>query len=391
LLGWRELEKEADSVTTKSRGLVWLGWLVLVAAVALAVLLFLQNRNLRTKIGEIDSAEQPSTVEVATQIEDRPTVSAQTMKDTVLERGKLILGANAALPGFGALDASTGKFAGFDVDFGRAIAAALDVELEVVPLTAGERFTALQTGQVDVLIRNTTWTMTRDSQDVGANFGPTTFYDGQGFIVRKSDNIRTIMDLDGATVCVTSGTTTEGNLADAFRLNGLALSTQVFSETEAAFGAYDSGACDCYTSDKSQLASLRTTADDPEGHMILPDTISKEPLGPLTRHGDDEWFDIVKWVVFATFFAEEHGITQTNVDTFTSDNPEVRRFLGLEGGMGKKLGLSEDWAVRVIRAVGNYGEIYERHLGATGLDIPRLGSLNDLWTQGGLIYCPAWR
>lgn len=318
-------------------------------------------------------------------------VMGQQTLETVLARGVLIVGVHASLPGFGFLDTATGKFSGFDVDFGRAIAAALGVDVEFVPLTAGERFTALQTAQIDVLIRNTTWTLTRDSKEVAANFAPTTFYDGQGFIVRKADNIKSIMDLDGATVCVTSGTTTEGNLADAFREKGLELHAQVFAETEAAFGAYDAGACDCYTSDKSQLASLRTTANNPDDHTILPDTISKEPLGPLTRHGDDQWFDIVKWVVFATFFAEEHGITQANVRTFTSDNPEIRRFLGLEGGMGAKLGLAEGWAVNVIAAVGNYGEIYARHLGPDGLDIPREGSVNALWTKGGMIYAPAWR
>ncbi len=318
-------------------------------------------------------------------------VMGQQILETVLDRGVLVVGINAVLPGFGALDAATGEFSGFDIDYGRAIAAALGVDIEYVPLTAGERLTALQTGQIDVLIRNTTWTLTRDSKDLGLNFCPTTFYDGQGFIVRKADNINSIEDMDGATVCVTSGTTTEGNLADAFREHGLNLNTQVFAETEAAFGAYDAEACDCYTSDKSQLASLRTTATNPDDHVILPDTISKEPLGPLTRHGEDELFDVVKWVVFATFFAEEHGITQANVQTFESNNPEVRRFLGLEGGMGAKLGLSEDWAVNVIVAVGNYGEIYERHLGPDGLNIPRAGSLNDLYINGGLIYCPAWR
>jgi len=318
-------------------------------------------------------------------------VAGQTTLETILARGRLICGVHGSLPGFGFLDAATGAFDGFDIDYGKAIAAALGVDVTFVPLTAGERLTALQAGQIDVLIRNTTWTLTRDSKELGLDFCPTTFYDGQGFIVRRADGVSSILDLDGATVCVTSGTTTEGNLADAFRLNGLALNTQVFAETEAAFGAYDAGACDCYTSDKSQLASLRTTATDPAAHAILPDTISKEPLGPLVRHGDDEWFDIVKWVVFATFFAEEHGITQANVGAFTSDNPEIRRFLGIEGGMGAKLGLAEDWAVRVIAAVGNYGEIYERHLGPAGLDIPRAGSLNDLYTDGGLIYCQAWR
>jgi general L-amino acid transport system substrate-binding protein len=322
----------------------------------------------------------------------------------VLARGKLICGGNAALPGFGFLDASTGEFSGFDIDYCKAIAAALSVDFEIVPLTAGERFTALQTGQVDVLIRNTTWTLTRDSQEVAANFAPTTFYDGQGFLVRINEiddegnvtdtptKIETIFDLDGATVCVTSGTTTEGNLADAFRERGLELNTLVFAETEAAFGAYEAGSCDAYTSDKSQLASLRSIAKNPENNKILAVTISKEPLGPLTRHGDDQWFDIVKWVVFATFFAEEKGITQANVETFESDNPEIRRFLGLEGGMGAKLGISDDFAVKAIAAVGNYGEIYERWLGPDGLAIPREGSLNALsGDDGGLIYVPAWR
>ena len=314
----------------------------------------------------------------------------QSTLETVLARGYLILGGNASLPGFGALDAATGEFSGFDIDYGKAIAAALGVDMEVVPLTAGERFTALQTSQVDVLIRNTTWTLTRDTE-LGTNFVATTFYDGQGFLVRKDSGINSIQDMDGATVCVTSGTTTEGNLADAFALNGLTLNTSVFAETPASFGAYNAGACDCYTSDKSQLASLRTTADVPADHKILPDTISKEPLGPVVRHGDDEWFDIVKWVVFATFAAEEFGITQANAATFTSESPAVLRFLGVTAGMGANLGLEEDWALNVILAVGNYGEIYERHLGPNGLDIPRAGSLNALWTQGGLIYAPAWR
>jgi general L-amino acid transport system substrate-binding protein len=320
-----------------------------------------------------DSGEQPSTLEV------------------VLARGILIAGVNSSLPGFGTLDTATGDFTGFDVDYARAIAAAIGVEVEFIALTAGERFAALQTRQIDVLVRNTTWTLTRDSQDVAADFGPTTFYDGQGFIVRAADGISSLLDMDGATVCVTSGTTTEGNLADVFRQNGLELNTQVFSETEASFGAYEAGACDCYTSDKSQLASLRASAGNPQDHVILPDTISKEPLGPLTRHGDNAWSDIARWVVYATFFAEEHGITQANVRTFESENPEVRRFLGLEAGLGAKLGLAEDWAVDVIAAVGNYGEIYDRHLGPNGLGIPRPGSLNALWIDSGLIYAPAWR
>lgn len=372
---------------------------VAIVAIALAATLFVGNRNLEAELATL----QDQVTALTNQLDERPTsdptesqaaavpAAQQSTLHTVLNRGELIAGVNAALPGFGTLDTATGTFAGFDVDYARAIAAALDVDVEYVPLTAGERFTALQTRRIDVLVRNTTWTLTRDSQDVAADFGPTTFYDGQGFIVRAADGISSLLDMDGATICVTSGTTTEGNLADVFREHGMALNTQVFSETEASFGAYQAGACDCYTSDKSQLASLRATADSPDAHVILPDTISKEPLGPLTRHGDNEWSDVVRWVVYATFFAEEHGITQDNVRSFESDNPEIRRFLGLEGGLGAKLGLAEDWAIEVIAAVGNYGEIYERHLGSSGLAVPRPGSLNALWIDGGLIYAPAWR
>jgi len=320
--------------------------------------------------------------------------SADTLSD-VQARGKLICGVNSTLPGFGFLDSATGQFSGFDVDYCKTLAAAIGLDagndIEFVPLTAGERLTALQTSQIDVLIRNTTWTLTRDSQELGLNFVPTTFYDGQGFLVRISDNIKSIKDLDGATVCVTSGTTTEGNLADAFREAGITLKTKVFAKTEAAFGTFDDGGCDAYTSDKSQLASLRTISKDPSNLTILAETISKEPLGPVVRHGDDKWFDIVKWTVFATFFAEEKGITQANVSSFQSDNPSILRFLGKEGGLGAKLGLSEDWAVKAIEAAGNYGEIYERNLGPNGLAIPRAGSLNASFKNGGLLYAPAWR
>ena len=369
-----------------------------IALIAVAFIGYLSviNNGLTRDIAELREQVAALTAQMNEQQgQTEPAVDgadpAQSTLDVVLARGVLIAGVNAALPGFGVLDTATGDFTGFDVDYARAIAAALGVEIEFIPLTAGERFTALQTRQIDVLSRNTTWTLTRDSQDVAADFGPTTFYDGQGFIVRAADGITSLLDMDGATICVTSGTTTEANLADVFRQNGLELNTQVFSETEASFGAYEAGACDCYTSDKSQLASLRASASAPEDHIILPDTISKEPLGPLTRHGDNEWSDIVRWVVYATFFAEEHGITQANVRTFESENPEIRRFLGLEAGLGAKLGLAENWAVEVIAAVGNYGEIYDRHLGSDGLGIPRPGSLNALWIDGGLIYAPAWR
>ena len=382
-------------MASQSSSIRLLTLIVAIVGIALAAYLFVDNRGLRSELADLQEqiaaltarlSEQPVEVPVAVEPIDQQSTLA-----TVLTRGELIVGVHGVLPGFGILDAATGEYSGFDVDYGRAIAAAIGVGVEFIPLTAGERLTALQMGQIDVLVRNTTWTLTRDSKDLGLDFSPTTFYDGQGFIVRKADGIASIADMDGATVCATSGTTNEGNVADAFREEGLTSTMQVFADTEAAFGAYDAGACDCYTSDKSQLASLRTVADVPSDHVILPDTISKEPLSPVTRHGDNEWSDIVRWVVYATFFAEEHGITQANVRTFESDNPEVRRFLGLEGGLGAKLGLVENWAVEVIAAVGNYGEIYDRHLGATGLGIPRPGSLNALWTDGGLIYAPAWR
>ena len=379
----------------QSSGMRGLLVVVAIVAVAAAVYFFIANQGLRDEVAalqaQVDTLEAATASEPESHLEPAETSADESALDVVRDRGVLIAGVHSALPGFGALDTETGEYIGFDVDYARAIAAALGTEIEFIPLTAGERFTALQTRQIDVLVRNTTATLTRDSQDVAADFAPTTFYDGQGFIVRVADGITSILDMDGATVCVTSGTTTEGNLADVFREHGLELNTQVFSETEAAFGAYESGACDCYTSDKSQLASLRATAGNPDEHVILPDTISKEPLGPLTRHGDNAWSDIVRWVVYATFFAEEHGITQENVKTFESENPEIRRFLGLEGGLGAKLGLSETWAVDVIAAVGNYGEIYDRHLGPDGLSIPRAGSLNALWTDGGMIYAPAWR
>lgn len=384
----------------KSTGMRSLILSIALVAVAFVSYLSIINNGLTKDITELREqvaglTTQVSEQEGTPQAENQPALNESTdqlsTRDVVQARGTLIAGVNSALPGFGTLDTATGEFTGFDVDYARAIAAALGLEIEFIPLTAGERFTALQTRQIDVLVRNTTWTLTRDSQDVAADFGPTTFYDGQGFIVRAADGIGSLLDMDGATVCVTSGTTTEGNLADVFRQNGLELNTQVFSETEASFGAYEAGACDCYTSDKSQLASLRASAENPGDHVILPDTISKEPLGPLTRHGDNEWSDIVGWVVYATFFAEEHGITQANVRTFESEDPEVRRFLGLEADLGAKLGLAEDWAIEVIAAVGNYGEIYDRHLGPDGLGIPRPGSLNALWIDGGLIYAPAWR
>ncbi len=311
---------------------------------------------------------------------------------TIKARGKLICGVNKEVPGFGFLKPD-GTFSGFDVEYCKAIAAAVLKDPNAVtyrPLTAAERFVALNAGEVDVLIRNTTWTLARDAK--GGNnldFGPTTFYDGQGFMVPKAKGVKSTRDLKGATICVLKGTTTELNLADHFRALGIPFTPLVFDTHDAAFAAYLEGRCDAITADKSALAARRSTFKNPEEHVILPETISKEPLGPVYRHGDNEWGDIVNWVVFATFFAEEKGITQANVATFKSDDPETKRFLGQEGNLGEQLGLDKEWAVRVIQAVGNYGEIYARNIGPIG--IPRAGSLNELWTRGGLIYAPPFR
>jgi general L-amino acid transport system substrate-binding protein len=313
----------------------------------------------------------------------------------VKDRGQLRCGVNSGVPGFGFLDA-TGQFVGFDVDFCKAIAAAIFGDpgaVEYRPLTAAERFTALQTNEVDVLIRNTTWTLDRDVE-LGADFGPTTFYDGQGMMVRKDSGFTSISDMNGATVCVLSGTTTELNLADAFSSRGLTYETLVFDNSQDTSGAYDQGRCDGLTSDKSQLAGLRTGLSDPTAHVILPDTMSKEPLGPVWAQGDQQWGDLVRWVVNGVIIAEELGVTQANVAETaagTPDNPEVSRLLGIEGQFGSLLGLDADFMVNVISAVGNYGEIYERNLGPAGTNIPREGTLNASWKQGGLLYAPPWR
>ena len=308
--------------------------------------------------------------------------------DSVKNRGRLICGVHGSLPGFGFLN-ENGEWTGFDVDYGRAIAAAVlgdPSKVEFVPLKAPERFPALQTGEIDVLIRNTTWTLTRDSQ-VGADFAPPTFYDGQGFMLPKELGITSLTELAGASIGVTAGSTTELNLADTMRALGVDYKPVVFEEIDTLYNSYEQGRCDVVTSDKSQLVARRQALKDPEAHVILDATISKEPLGPVTVHGDNEWNDIVSWVVYATFFAEEHGITQANVTTFETKNPEIKRFLGQTGDIGEKLGLSSDWARQIIANVGNYGEIFERNL--TPLGLPR--GVNKPWTQGGLLYAMPFR
>ncbi len=313
--------------------------------------------------------------------------------ETVKARGNLICGVNSQVPGFGYVDAN-GSYSGFDVDYCHALAAAIfgdPDKVEFRPVTASERFTALQSGEIDILSRNTTWSLARDTE-LGGNFVHTTFYDGQGMMVPSDSGITTLKDLDGGTICVQTGTTTELNLADVMASQGVSYTPAVFEDADATFAAYAEGRCDAVTTDKSGLISRRTVLADPTAHVILDVTMSKEPLGPMVRHGDDQWFDIAQWTVFTLFSGEEFGLTSANVDDMkaSATAPEVRRLLGLEGDLGLKLGLSNDWAYNIIKLVGNYEEVYNRNLGPdTATYIPR--GLNSLYTNGGLLYAPPFR
>ena len=342
---------------------------------------------------ESDALESEAPGESA---EATPEPAAGGILALVRERGELICGVNGSLPGFSFLD-DDGNTAGFDADFCRAVAAAVLGDAEAVQfraLNADQRGPALQTGEVDVLIRNTTWTVQRDTQ--WGLFAPTTFYDGQAIMARAELDATTLEDLAGATVCVQSGTTTELNLADAFRTAGIEIETQVFSEIDPTYAAYEEGRCDAVTSDRSQLVARRTAFENPDDHTILEAVLSKEPLGPVAPIGDDAWFNVVKWTVFATIEAEELDITSENVEetAASSDNPVVQRLLGVtpEGSdpFEAGLGLEPDWVVDVISQVGNYAEIYDRNLGpSTPFDLER--GLNSLWTDGGLLYAPPYR
>jgi general L-amino acid transport system substrate-binding protein len=319
------------------------------------------------------------------------SASAQTLK-TVKDRGILNCGANGSLAGFGLPDAQ-GKWTGLDVDVCRGVAAAIFNDankVKFVPLSAKDRFTALQSGEVDVLARNTTWTSSRDTS-LGLNFTGVDYYDGQGFLVRKTLKVNSALELSGASVCVQQGTTTELNLADYFRAHNIQLKSVTFATANEAVKAYDAGRCDSYTTDASGLYAERLRLANPDEHLILPEIISKEPLGPVVRHGDDQWFDIVKWVLYAQLNAEELGITQANVDEMVkSTNPDVKRFVGTEGNYGEQLGLTKDWAVRIIKLVGNYGEMFDRNVGSgSPLKIER--GLNKLWNKGGVQYAPPIR
>ncbi len=311
----------------------------------------------------------------------------------IIDRGNLICGVNPGLAGFGFVN-DAGEYQGFDVDVCRAVAAALlgdASKVEYVPLNADQRQAAIQSEQVDMMSRNTTWTMTRDAV-WGATFGPTMFYDGQGLAVKTESGITQIEELDGATICVQSGTTTELNLADAFKGRGLTYTPQVFTEADPTWQAFVDGRCDAFTTDKSGIAAYRAVSDDPSKYTILDVTLSKEPLGPLSPQSDPQFADIIRWTVFGLFQAEEWGITSKNVDDFVkSDSPDIQRFLGTNGNtLGALYGLPNDFMVTVLKQVGNYGEIFDRNIGPdTVFGLSR--GLNALWTQGGLLYSPPFR
>jgi general L-amino acid transport system substrate-binding protein len=311
----------------------------------------------------------------------------------VQARGMLKCGVLTANPGFSVID-TAGNYVGFDIDMCRAVATAVlgdPTKVEFVPTTGETRFTMLQNSDIDVLIRSTTWTFTRDT-DLALNFAPPYFYDGQGIMVNQANGFETLQDLDGGSICIGRGGTTELNIADVMEKNGLTYNPVLFDDSNDVIATYDQGRCDAMTNDKSGLNAQRTMTQNPEDHIILDITLSKEPLAPVVRHGDDQWFDIIRWTEFALWAAEEHGITQANVDDMraNSDDPEVRRILGVEDNMGEKLGLSNDWAYNVIKAVGNFAEIYNRHLGPdTPTYIPR--GINSLYTEGGLVYPPPFR
>ncbi len=307
-------------------------------------------------------------------------------------RGNINCGVSPGVPGFSNPD-DKGNWKGFDVDYCRAVAAAIFNDASKVsykPLTAKERFTALQSGEVDILSRTTTWTMSRDSS-MGLVFAGIMYYDGQGFIVNKKLGVKSAKELKGATVCVQTGTTTELNLADYFRTNKMEYKPVVFEKADEAVAAYDSGRCDVYTTDASSLYAQRLKMKNPDENVVLPEIISKEPLGPVVRQGDWQWFTMTKWVYYALINAEELGVNSKNVDEMTkSTNPEIKRLLGSEGDFGKGIGLDNDWVVRIVKQVGNYAEIYDRNLG-DGSPIKIARGVNKLWSEGGLQYAPPVR
>lgn len=322
-----------------------------------------------------------------------PVAAAQAgTLDTVKARGHLVCGINLGLTGFAEPD-QKGDWKGFDIDYCRALAAAVFGDPRAVrfrPTSPQDRSTVLQSGEADILARNTTWTLTRDVK--WGDFIGINYYDGQGFIVPKALGVKSAGELDGARICIQTGTTTELNLADWFRARGLSFESVVVKTNDEIRAAYAAETCDTFTTDISGIAAIRSTLPDPSAHIILPEIISKEPLGPIVRHGDDQWADVARWVLNALIIAEELDVTSKNVDRLRKEDkrPDVRRLLGVEGGFGSALGLSEDWAYNAVKHVGNYGEIFERHLGRqTPLGLER--GQNALWTKGGLLYAPPIR
>jgi general L-amino acid transport system substrate-binding protein len=316
--------------------------------------------------------------------------AAQSTLDTVKSRGYVQCGVNTGLAGFSQPD-SKGVWRGIDVDVCRAVAAAVlgDAgKVRYTPLTAQQRFTALQSGEVDILSRNTTWTITRDTS-LGLNFVGVNYYDGQGFMVHRKLNVKSAKQLNGATVCVQPGTTTELNLADYFRANRMTFKPVVIEKLEEVLNAYFAGRCDVFTTDHSGLIALRSSrAPKPDDHLILPEIVSKEPLGPAVRHGDDRWFDVVKWSMFAMLEAEELALSSKNIDDQAkSANPSIQRFVGATGDIGKMLGIDNKWALNIVKQVGNYGESFDANLKPLGFE----RGLNRLWNQGGLMYAPPIR
>lgn len=343
-------------------------------------------------MGSLAACATPPENDTTTSGEEGAPAAISSRLDTVKERGTLVCGVDGGIPGFSFVDES-GNYSGLDVDICKAVAAAVLGDADAVEyrrLDSTERFTALAGGEVDMLSRNTTWTLSRDTS-VGLEFAPTTFYDGQGVMVRTDSGITTLEDFAGKSICVESGTTTELNITDGMRKAGVDPEVKTFQQADPAYAAYDDELCDGFTSDKSQLLARRTTLSTPEDHIILDITLSKEPLGPTTINNDSAWFDVVKWVTYGLIEAEELGITSENVtEMLESEDPNIRRFLGVEGELGSGAGLEDDFMVKVIEAVGNYSEIYDRNLGADS-EFKLERGLNALWKDGGLLYAPPFR
>ena len=340
---------------------------------------------------ELSSAQ--SMAEDAQMMADEAMMEATSNRlQLVKDRGELVCASRNDVPGFGSLDAS-GRNIGFDIDLCRAVAVAVlgdENAIDVQYITAAERGPTIQSGNVDLLVRTVTWTTSRDAG--WGNYSVTMFYDGQGFMIPKSLNVDSAYDLAGANVCVTSGTTTELNMADFFRQNNMEYQPSVFEDSDVVREAYSSGNCDVFTNDRSQLAAIRTSLPNPDDHVILPETISEEPLTPVVPHGDEQWFDVVKTVMAGLIYAEEYGVNSSNVSQMANgDDAKVKRLLGVEGSFGQEtLGLSDTFMQDVINAVGNYGEIYDRNLGSDGIGLPRTGR-NRLWTDGGQLYAAPLR